>query len=125
MHESIYGPIEQAHEWNSSCLLKLLFEECQLLKRLESLNHYFFMDRGDFISHFIDEREDILEKFTTEVKIEKLESHLDAAIRSSSAQSDPFRDDVTCELNTYGLTEQLIVTCLTRGALGEKAYSTT
>ena len=63
------------------------------------------MDRGDFISHFIDEREDILERFTSEIKLEKLESHLDACIRGSSANSDPFKEDVTCELNTYGLTE--------------------
>jgi hypothetical protein len=45
------------------------------------------------------------------------------AIRTSSAQSDPFKDDVSCELNSYGISEQLLVTCLTRGALGTEAFS--
>jgi hypothetical protein len=92
------------------------------MKRLESINHYFFFDRGDVFTHFIDGCEDLLEKFTQEVKIEKLESHLESAVRTSSANSDPFKDDVTCELNAYGLSEQLVVTCLTRGALGQGAF---
>jgi hypothetical protein len=45
------------------------------------------------------------------------------AIRTSSTQSDPFKDDVSCELNSYGVSEQLLVTCLTRGALGSEAFS--
>ena len=92
------------------------------MKRLESIKHYFFLDRGDFFMQFIESSEELLEKFTHDVKIEKLESHLDGAIRTSSTNSDPFKDDVTCELNAYGLSEQLIVTCLTRGALGSGAF---
>lgn len=45
------------------------------------------------------------------------------AIRTSSVNSDPFKDDVSCELNSYGVGEQLTVTCLTRGALGPEAFS--
>lgn len=45
------------------------------------------------------------------------------AIRTCSAQSDPFKDDVSCELNSYGVQEQLFVTKLTRGALGNEAFS--
>jgi gamma-tubulin complex component 2 len=101
----------------------MVMNECQLLKRLQSINHYFFFDKGDFFSHFIDGCEEILEKFTSEVKIEKLESLLEMAIRTSSTQSDPFKDDVSCELNSYGVSEQLLVTCLTRGALGSEAFS--
>jgi hypothetical protein len=37
--------------------------------------------------------------------MEKLESFLEMAIRTSSANSDPFKDDVSCELNAYGLIE--------------------
>lgn len=69
------------------------------------MNHYFFFDRGDFFSHFVDGCEEILEKYTSEVKMEKLESYLEMAIRTSSANSDPFKDDVTCELNGYGVSE--------------------
>jgi gamma-tubulin complex component 2 len=92
------------------------------------MNHYFFFDKGDFFSHFIDgcddgEDKNILEKFTTEVKEEKMALLLDMAIRSSSAQSDPFKDDVNCVFEKYGMSEQLLVTCLTRGALGSDAFS--
>jgi len=32
----------------------MILNECQLVNRLRSLNHYFFFDRGDFFSHFFD-----------------------------------------------------------------------
>ncbi len=115
--------IERAYEWNAARLSNLVLQECQLLKRLQSINHYFFFDKGDFFSHFIDASEELLEKLTHEVKIEKLEALLEMSIRSSSCQSDPFKDDVFCELNSYGVSEQLLVTCLTRGALGADAFS--
>ena len=54
--------------------------------------------------------------------MEKLESYLEMAIRTSSTNSDPFKDDVACELNGYGIQEQLFVTWITKGALGNKAY---
>jgi gamma-tubulin complex component 2 len=89
------------------------------------MNHYFFFDRGDFFTHFIDGCQDILEKFTSEVKTEKLklEPLLEMAIQTSSAASDPFKDDVSCELSDYGVAEQNLVTCLTKGALGPDAFS--
>jgi len=58
-----------AYEWNAARLTDMILNECQLLKRLMSMNHYFFFDKGDFFTHFIDGSEEILEKFTTEVKI--------------------------------------------------------
>lgn len=45
------------------------------------------------------------------------------AIRTSSVNSDPFKDDVTCVLNGFGVSDQLFVTWITRGALGNKAFS--
>jgi gamma-tubulin complex component 2 len=98
-------------------------DECQLFKRLESINHYFFFDRGDLFSHFYESTGDLLEKQSSDVKIEKLESCLEMAIRTSSANSDPFKDDLSCELNGYGVSEQLFVTWITRGALGNKAFT--
>lgn len=54
--------------------------------------------------------------------IEKLESYLEMAIRTSSANADPFKDDVTCTLNSYGLIEQLFAIRNIRGALGQNAF---
>lgn len=57
--------------------------------------------------------------------IEKLESYLEMAIRTSSANADPFKDDVTCTLNSYGLIEQLFAIRNIRGALGQNAFGVT
>lgn len=44
------------------------------------------------------------------------------ALRTSSANVDPFKDDLTCELNSYTLIEQLFAMQNIRGALGNGAY---
>lgn len=99
-----------------------MFNECQLVRRLESIKHYFFLDRGDFFLHFIEGADDFLDQPTSEMPLEKLESFLEMAIRTSSANSDPFKDDVTCELNAYGLIEQLFAIRSIKGALGSNAF---
>ena len=72
-----YEPIEKAYEWNSARLLEMIMGECELISRLDSMNHYFFFDRGDLFSHFYDGCGDILEKQSGEVKMERLESQLE------------------------------------------------
>ena len=118
-----YEPIEKAYEWNSARLLGMIMGECDLVARLESMSHYFFFDRGDLFSHFYDGCGDVLEKQSSEVKMERLESQLEMAIRTSSVNSDPYKDDVTPVLNGYALSDQLFVTWIMRGALGPRAFS--
>ena len=118
-----YEPIERAYEWNSARLLEMIMGECDIVARLESMNHYFFFDRGDLFSHFYDGCGEVLEKQSGDVKMERLESVLEMAIRTSSVNSDPFKDDVTPALNGYALSDQLFVTWIMRGALGPKAFS--
>ena len=118
-----YEPIEKAYEWNSARLLEMVMGECDLVSRLDSMNHYFFFDRGDLFSHFYDGCGDVLEKQSGDVKMERLESVLEMAIRTSSVNSDQFKDDVTPVLNGYALSDQLFVTWIMRGALGPKAFS--
>jgi len=85
---------------------------------LESLKHYFFLDKGDFFLHFVEGSEEILETQVPAMPLEKLESFLEMAIRTSSANADPFKDDVYCSLSPYGLIEQLSTIRNVRGALG-------
>ncbi len=75
------------------------------MKRLESIKHYFFIDKGDFFLHFIEGSEEVMDTQTTNVSIEKLESYLEMAIRTSSTNADPFKDDVSCTLNSFSLIE--------------------
>lgn len=73
------------------------------------------MDRGDFFSHFVDGSEEMLEKASEQVTKEKLDSYLEMAIRTSSVKNDPYKDDVSCTLNRYGISEQLTVTRVMSG----------
>jgi gamma-tubulin complex component 2 len=73
------------------------------LKRLSSIKHYFFLDKGDFFLHFIEGSEEILDSQKQNISIEKLESYLEMAVRTSSANSDVFKDDVSCSLCDFGL----------------------
>jgi gamma-tubulin complex component 2 len=93
----------------------VILVECKLKERLASLKHYYFMDRGDLFSHFVDSSEDMLEKASEQVTKEKLDSYLELAIRTSSVRSDPYKDDVSCILNKFGISEQLFVTRITNG----------
>jgi gamma-tubulin complex component 2 len=115
--------IEEAHEWSSKRLLDLFFIEERLLDRLKSIKHYFFLDLGDFFLHFFDGADIYLEALTKEVSNDKLKSLLELAIRTSTANMDPFKDDLTCELNNYSLVEQIFVMQNIRGALGSNAYA--
>jgi hypothetical protein len=54
--------IERAYDWNAARLTEMILKESQLVNRLRSLNHYFFFDRGDFFSHFIDGCDDSVGK---------------------------------------------------------------
>ena len=100
-------PIEHAYDWAAHELLTLILEEQQLVNRLKSIKHYFFLDHGDFFVHFMDSAQEELEKHVNSVSIEKLESLLDLSLRTSSTNSDPFKDDLSCEIHTYTLMEQL------------------
>ena len=83
----------------------MIMKDCQLLERLNSMNHYFFLDRGDLFSNFFDGCGDIMDKPTSNIEMERLESQLEMAIRTSSLNTDPFKDDVTCVLNQFNVTE--------------------
>jgi len=89
---------------------------------LKSMKHYFFLDKGDFFVHFFDFSEEMLELSSWNVPIEKMKSLLQLSIRTSSANSDPFKDDVTCDFIPYSLTEQIFAMQNIRGALGQNAY---
>ena len=74
------------------------------------------MDKGDLFSILVNSaEEDIFEKSCEQVSKEKLDSHLEMAIRQSSMRSDPYKDDVSCSLSKLGIAEQLFVTKVTSG----------
>lgn len=85
----------------SSCRLPVGFPESgplcltsapHLLFR--SIKRYFLMDQGDFFVHFMDLTEDELKKPVDDITPTRLEALLELALRMSTANTDPFKDDL-------------------------------
>ena len=66
------------------------------------------MDAGDFILHFMSLCGAELVKNVDDVMPSRLESLLELALRTSTANADPFKDDLGLELLSYDLTTQMV-----------------
>uniref|UniRef100_A0AAQ5Y3X5 Gamma-tubulin complex component n=1 Tax=Amphiprion ocellaris TaxID=80972 RepID=A0AAQ5Y3X5_AMPOC len=86
--------IEKAYNYASKVLLDFLMEEKELVSRLRSIKHYFLMDKGDFFVHFMDLTEEELKKPVDDIVPPRLEALLELALRMSTANTDPFKDDL-------------------------------
>ncbi|MGH0141861.1 UNVERIFIED_CONTAM: hypothetical protein FKN15_074997 [Acipenser sinensis] len=59
-----------------------------------SIKHYFLMDQGDFFVSFMDLTEEELKKPVDDIIPTRLEALLELALRMSTANTDPFKDDL-------------------------------
>jgi len=116
--------INSAYSYANTSLLNLLITTHALPDRLRSLRHYFFLDRSDFFTHFLDLASNELKKSSKLVSITKLQSLLDLSLRQpgSIAASDPFKEDVKVQMNDMALTDWLMRIVSVSG-LGEEALS--
>lgn len=71
------------------------------------MKHYFLLDQGDFIVQFMDLCEAELLQNVNAVEPARLESLLELALRTSAANSDPYKDNVGVELLPYDLIYQV------------------
>lgn len=74
------------------------------------MKHYFFLDRSDFFSYFLELSTSELKKPARHVNVSKLQSLLDLVLRQpgSVAAEDPFKEDVKVQMNEVGLTRWLM-----------------
>lgn len=100
--------IEKAYSYASKLLLDFLMEEKELVARLRSIKHYFLMDQGDFFVHFMDLTEEELKKSVEDIIPSRLEALLELALRMSTANTDPFKDDLKVDLMSHDLITQLL-----------------
>ncbi|CAG2115806.1 unnamed protein product, partial [Medioppia subpectinata] len=100
--------IESAYKFASKELLHLLVDESDLIGRLKSIKHYFFMDLGDFIVQFMDLAGDELEKEIDDIALNRLDSLLELSLRTSLMNSDVYKDDVRIELLPDSLHSQMV-----------------
>eukprot|EP00903_Cladosiphon_okamuranus_P016182 g14933.t1 len=106
--EGLYATvIDGAYGFASRCLMDLVVREGDLLPRLESIKHYFLLDRGDFFEHFLDCSEEELDKVIPQISVPRLESLLHLSVQMSSASQDPFKDSLGLEFASRNLLKQL------------------
>lgn len=101
--------INIAYAHANKSLLDLLITTHALPARLRSLKHYFFLDRSDFFSYFLELGATELRKPVKNVNTSKLQSLLDLVMRQpgSVAAQDPFKEDIKVEMNEISLTNSL------------------
>ncbi|KAL2857485.1 Spc98 family-domain-containing protein [Aspergillus pseudodeflectus] len=102
--------VNAAYTYANASLLNLLLTKNSLTTRFRSLKHYFFLDRSDFFSYFLELGASELRKPAKNVNESKLQSLLDLVLRQpgSIAAQDPFKEDVKVRMNKIGLTKWLM-----------------
>ncbi|EME48310.1 gamma tubulin-like protein [Dothistroma septosporum NZE10] len=102
--------VSGAYAFANRSLMTLLLTTHELPSRLRSLKHYFFLDRSDFFSYFLELTNSELRKSAKNVNVGKLQSLLDIVLRQSGsvAAEDPFKEDVKVVMNDVGLTGWLM-----------------
>lgn len=102
--------VNAAYTYANASLLNLLLTKNSLTTRFRSLKHYFFLDRSDFFSYFLELSASELRKPAKSVNESKLQSLLDLVLRQpgSIAAQDPFKEDVKVRMNKIGLTKWLM-----------------
>uniref|UniRef100_A0A336MC89 Gamma-tubulin complex component n=1 Tax=Culicoides sonorensis TaxID=179676 RepID=A0A336MC89_CULSO len=99
--------VNEAYNYASSSLLKLIMHEYDLFGRFLSVKRYFLLNQGDFIVQFMDACEQELVKNVEKVIPMKLKSLLELTLRLSSAKYDKYQDDLTTMLLPYSLFTQM------------------
>ena len=72
------------------------------------MKHYLLLDQGDFVVQLLSLCEAELSKNIDDVLPTRLESLLELALRTSSANIDIYKDDVHCTLLPYTLQSQMV-----------------
>lgn len=99
--------VKVAYEFASGELLNLIKEKYDLMGKLRSIKRYLLLDQGDFLVHFMDIAREELMKQLDEITVEKLQSLLDIALRSTAAAADPCHEDLTCSVERSSLLKRM------------------
>ncbi|CAK9804480.1 Gamma-tubulin complex component 2 [Anthophora plagiata] len=99
--------IDRAYSEAAKTLLEVLIQENDLMGRLRSVKSYFLLAQGDFVVQFMNLCETELNKNMYDIVIHRIASLLEVALRMSTADSDPYKDDLKPELLPYDLQFQM------------------
>lgn len=120
VYQRFLAQIDHAYKYANATLLHVLLDDRHLMDRLNSLKHHFFLDQGDWFTHFLDNASHELSKKSKHISLTKLQSLFDLAIRnpSSSSSGDPYKEDVKVALSSSTLTDWLMRIVSVSGAAG-------
>ncbi|TDG40745.1 hypothetical protein AWZ03_012833 [Drosophila navojoa] len=83
-----HAAIETCYSQTSKHVLDIMVGPHKLLDHLQGMRRYLLLGQGDFVSIFIENMKDELEKIGTEIYSHDLSAMLDAALRCTNAQYD-------------------------------------
>jgi gamma-tubulin complex component 2 len=120
-----YKSIEDAYSYANRTLLQLLLRDQQLIPRLRSLKHYFFLSQSFFLTHFLDIASQELRKPVKSASSQKLQTLLSVALNTDGVMfpqdeagtNGMYRDDVKMALQSSGLYEWLLKVASVKGAV--------
>jgi gamma-tubulin complex component 2 len=107
---NLISNVNQAYTNANAALMRLLLTTHQLPQRLSSLKHYFFLDRSDWFTYFLELSQSELRRSAKAANIGKLQSLLDLVLHTpgSVAAEDPFKEDVKVSMADTGLVGWLM-----------------
>ncbi|XP_039118396.1 gamma-tubulin complex component 2-like [Dioscorea cayenensis subsp. rotundata] len=101
--------IKTAYDFASCELLNLMKDKYDLIGKLRAMKRYLLLDQGDFLVHFMDIARDELAKRPDEISVEKLQSLLDLALRTTAAAADPCHEELACCVERTSLLKRLSI----------------
>ncbi|XP_008203440.1 gamma-tubulin complex component 2 isoform X2 [Nasonia vitripennis] len=105
--QKFIAAIDRAYSEAARTLLEVLIQENDLMGRLRSVKNYFLLAQGDFVVQFMNLCEAELSKNMYDIVTHRLSSLLEVALRMSTADFDPYKDDLKPELLPYDLQYQM------------------
>ena len=112
-----YKFIEDAYSHANRTLLQLLLKDQQLIRRLRSLKHYFFLSQSSFLTHLLDLSANELRKSSKSASVVKMQSLLDLALNSDQGEDTLFREDIRVTMAESGLYDFLLKVVTVSGVL--------
>lgn len=106
-NEDLRIAVEAAFKWANAELMNIIFKKESLKARLIRIKEYFFLGKGDLFVHFMDLSDKELLKPVKQVSLEKLRNMLEQSIRTSTANSDKYKEAISCSLSLYSTNELL------------------
>lgn len=97
--------IQKAHKLASQAFLDMFMKDLKLIDWLRGLKHFFLMDKGDMIGHLMDIAEEELEKVASQVVVNRMQSLLELAFKTSSLPSEINTEPLQVELDHRSLVD--------------------